>query len=434
MGVPSIAIIGTEGSGKTVLTTTLAKRLSTIDSRGVFLNPQGVATLKYVERIWQILQDGEWPPSTPPGKHFELRWKLEVVGELESEVRLIDAAGQDLRLLFGDDRISKLATLPDALRTVAEYCRAADIVLFLVNLKDFVGEGDSRQRTDNEAAIKGAMDYLSEDGNPRTFSVVFTQVDLYKDVAERSGGWSNIAKTAIPYVHGAYLRGGDVPIFPVSAVNATRVTVDESGVPLRVPVPGFGSDGLDDVIEWLTRSVRKVQSRSEGAELVENEASSVPPPFDGTPAMPEWVRECAWMGALLFENTPAMPEWVRKYAWIGVLLLAVLFLKSCLFSGGKTPGPEGGPTQPQPEIVELYERKNPGIFDDSVTSHGHVRNNGAAGNIIVTSVVTENGKEVDRGHRKFFLNAGETVRFEIELYGIYDVRKPYKVTTGTSVP
>src|SRR5436190_300979 len=102
---PSVAIIGTEGSGKTVLTTTLARRLSTIDARGVFLNPQGVATLRYVERVWQILQDGDWPPSTPTGDLFELRWKLELIGELESPVRLIDAAGQDLRLLFGEEKV-----------------------------------------------------------------------------------------------------------------------------------------------------------------------------------------------------------------------------------------------------------------------------------------------------------------------------------------
>ena len=35
--VPNIAVIGTEGSGKTVLITTLAKRNSVINSEGIFL-------------------------------------------------------------------------------------------------------------------------------------------------------------------------------------------------------------------------------------------------------------------------------------------------------------------------------------------------------------------------------------------------------------
>ena len=53
---PSIAIIGTEGSGKTVLATALARHLGRADTRGVFLNPLGVGTMRYVERVWQTLQ------------------------------------------------------------------------------------------------------------------------------------------------------------------------------------------------------------------------------------------------------------------------------------------------------------------------------------------------------------------------------------------
>lgn len=257
---PAIAIIGTEGSGKTVLITTLAKQSTTIESRGVFLNPQGVQTLKYVERAWQTLQQGDWPPATPPGQLSELRWKLEIDGEVESEVRLVDAAGEDLRALFAEDRVADASSLPETLQKLNEYCRRADIVIFLINLRDFTGQGNPHRRTENEAAIKAAMDDLSASGRARRFCLVFTQWDLYRELALRRGGRRSLAKEAIPNVYGAYIKNRRIPVFAVSAVNKTTVIVDESGVPRRVPERGFGSDGCDELLDWLTRQVREVQA------------------------------------------------------------------------------------------------------------------------------------------------------------------------------
>jgi len=413
--LPSIAIIGTEGSGKTVLTTTLAKRLSTIDSRGVFLNPQGVGTLKYVEKVWQTLQQGDWPPSTPPGQLFQLRWKLEIVGEMESEVRLVDAAGQDLRLLFGEDRVSDIGSLPEALRQLAEYCRCADIVLFLINLKDFTGQGNPQQRTENEAAIKGAMDYLNGDGRSRRFCLIFTQVDLYRQLAASRGGWRALAEEAIPYIHAAYIKSKHLPIFLVSAVNKTKVAVDDSGVPRRVPEPGFGSDGFDKVVDWMTTQVREVQT-----ELAArwNAAAIVPagPPPATTPRTPEWL------------------EYAKKYAWIGVVLLALLLVKSCFFGSSTTSKPPAVPTRPQPVLIDPRYRDNPGLVWDSVTSYGTVKNNGASGNVVVVSWVTENGTEVDRKSQRFFLNAGESARFEMEMSGIKSVKNSHTVNSEATAP
>jgi adenylate kinase family enzyme len=69
---PQIALIGTEASGKTVLTTILAKKLSQATSDGLCMIPIGAETAKYIEFAWAILQSGEWVPSTPAGKLFAL--------------------------------------------------------------------------------------------------------------------------------------------------------------------------------------------------------------------------------------------------------------------------------------------------------------------------------------------------------------------------
>ena len=414
---PSIAIIGTEGSGKTVLTAVLARQLRSAAPRGVFLNPQNVATMKYVERVWQILEGGDWPPSTPPGELFELRWKLEMNGGSESQVRLIDAAGQDLRLLFGEEKVHQTKDLPESLRKLAEYCRSADIVLFLINLKDFEGQADPLRRIDNEAAIKSAMDYLSTDGSHRCFCVVFTQADLYRETAQQRGSWLTVAQELIPYISGAYLQSvliptsKGVPAFPVSAVNKTRIAVDMQGIPRRVPDPPFGSDGLDAVVEWMTTQIREIQRRQN---------SPVPPAL--TPPAPPSKSPIDQINEWLKRN------WCNVAA--GVVCLSIL--RSC--SGGSGPAGPARPTGPAPLVTEASWQKNPGLFDDSVTSRGIVWNRGAAGNVLVTSWVIENGKEVDRRSQRIFLKSGESSRFSIELPGIYSVRNPHEVRTSASVP
>lgn len=404
---PSIAIIGTEGSGKTVLITALARALDGFSSGGAFLDPQGAATIRYVAQALNTLMSGEWPKSTAPGELFNLRWKLRVDGEPDCAVRLVDAAGQDLRQLFGDERIQQPEELKGSLRTLAAYCRSADIVLFLINLKDFDGQPDPLKRTDNELAIKLAMDYLCVDDRPRRFCLIFTQADLYSEAAQVRGGWTALAVEMIPIISGAYLRPSGtpasrvVPVFPVSAVNRTRIEVDEKGIPRRVPHPPFGSDGLEPVVAWLTSQAREIRR---------SRAAPTPPPLP-VPAP---------------EPTPpnSGPGWpiILRNAAAGVM--GLIMLRSC--AGGCSPAP---PTVPIPVMVEARSHDLPGLIDDWVVSVGVVRNDGAAGYILVRSSVTENGREVDRQGQRLFLGAGESGRFRIELPGINAVRNPHEVHT-----
>lgn len=345
--VPTIAIIGLEGSGKTVLTVTLAKRLSTIDARGVFLNPQGVKTLKYVENVWQTLQSGEWPPSTPPGELFELRWKLQLVGESECDVRLIDAAGQDLRLLFGDEQIDAVDSLPAHLQALADYCRSADIVLFLVNLKDYVGQGNPEQRTANEAAIKSAMDYLDGSARRKRVCLILTQTDLYEELARERGGWLELVAHAIPYIFSAHVQVQHVAVHPVSSVADTRVVVDETGTPRRVPVAGFRSEGLDEVIDWLKTQVREVK-----AELEEEAAHASEPP-----------------GSTKGTTPPPDETWQVVVGWIIAVVIGIFLLRGCIPGCGAredAPEPHEVPRPPPRPAVTFDWDINWGRFYDDI--------------------------------------------------------------------
>lgn len=255
---PRIAIIGTEGSGKTVLITMLAKRFSQANESSLFLNPLDATTLRFVERNYHILASGDWPPSSPVGQLFNLHWRLEKGGSPEwfCEIRLADSAGQDLRRVFGDDQ--PLESLPDQLKVLAEYSRQADIVICLVNLKDFRGEPDDMRRTDNEAVIKSALDYLISDATrQRHLCLLFTQADLFRQFAEKCGGWGNVAKKFLPYIHGAHVLNGRVSVAAVAAVADTAVR-EIDGRPSRVPAHGFRSEGLDSVMQWVSGKAHDV--------------------------------------------------------------------------------------------------------------------------------------------------------------------------------
>ncbi|MDR2438506.1 MAG: hypothetical protein LBE12_03910, partial [Planctomycetaceae bacterium] len=57
--IPQVAIVGTEGSGKTVLASVWAKRMTQRQDE-IFLDPKGFNTGMYVERVWATLNRGEW--------------------------------------------------------------------------------------------------------------------------------------------------------------------------------------------------------------------------------------------------------------------------------------------------------------------------------------------------------------------------------------
>jgi hypothetical protein len=194
---PRIAIVGTQGCGKTVFITTLAKRLSMFDHKqGAFLNPADTKTLKYVERNWQLLQSGEWPPLTPAGQSFALEWSfMPGGGSPECRLHLVDMAGHDLRQIFSDDRMEKLHELPADLQALTRYCLDADILVFVVNLGDFIGEGNAEQRTDSEAALHAAMTYLRS--RQKRCCLLFAQADLYEDYVKTNGGWQEVARTQL---------------------------------------------------------------------------------------------------------------------------------------------------------------------------------------------------------------------------------------------
>ena len=251
MANPSIAIIGLEGSGKTVLMTVLAKRIATPSDKGYYLEPIGVQTMRRVESAWTTLQQGEWPPSTPPGEMFNLYWVLHInrnAQNIDADIRLVDLAGQDIRQMFNNDDFRNAA--PEHLQPLVEYISNASTVLLVLNIKDYIAETDNERRIDNQIVLKSALDQLSKS---KKVMIVFTQYDQYDEYLKLNGGLDAFYQQYIPYIYSTYIATKAIPTTCVSAVNDTEVKINEAG--RRVPVPNFTSRGLEELQEWLVDEI-----------------------------------------------------------------------------------------------------------------------------------------------------------------------------------
>lgn len=243
---PKVAVIGTEGSGKTVFIATLAYRLGEVEPTWL-LDPVDMKTQAYVTQVWETLRNGEWPSFTSQAALHDLRWKLRHSDGPAAELQLVDASGHRLRELFTGD----MKEIPEHLRPLANYCQGADLVILLINLQDFLGEAAGEQRAYNEMALKFALDFVGARHGEKHCCAVFTQVDQYGELLEKHGTWHDVAQAVVPKLWSVHFRDGKIPIFGLSAVDGTEIRPDEQGRPRRFPALDFTSTGFKPLVDWF---------------------------------------------------------------------------------------------------------------------------------------------------------------------------------------
>ena len=248
-----VAIVGVEGSGKTVMLAGLGELYSKPDEQGYFLSPKNFATASYVADKIARMRQGEWPTATAEDVLQGLDWSLKhkrADGRPTGvcEISCLDFAGEVYREAFGI-RAESGADASKEAEELRRYVREADDIIVLVNLRDVIvnGIGDSRVRESvwiTKAILQYAFELSARRSEPRA-SIVLTQADSYSETIRACGGAKEVLEEYLRDVANNY---GWLDVFAVQAVD--RTGLDDDGQ--MIPAKGFKLDGLKPIMGWIT--------------------------------------------------------------------------------------------------------------------------------------------------------------------------------------
>ncbi len=246
-----VAIVGVEGSGKTVMLAVLGALYSQPDGNGYFLEPQDPETLAYVRRVCGRLQKGQWPSATETDCAFGLKWHLrrqspksrksKVVGE----VSCLDFAGEVYRAAFSGGTARGLTAQVSELKS---YLLGADTIILLLNLRDSVTRGIEDQRAvDAEFSALKMLKFVLEPEDaaqhlPRVL-LALSQADAYSSTIEACGGPGETLRKYLSLVASSF------GYLDVVAVNSCGTTIDDQGD--CVPDCKLSLVGLKPMVDWM---------------------------------------------------------------------------------------------------------------------------------------------------------------------------------------
>ena len=242
-----IAIVGVEGSGKTVMMAAMGEQWERPDERGYFLSPENAEAFGFSKSVMAILRSGKWPSASSHDEVRHLDWSLQrrQDGNLEkiADISMLDYAGEVYRQTFGGE---KREGYDSQVATLRSHVDEADVLIVLVNLSDVISGSMSNRRTrDAMWLTKSVLDYALGDKPRRPHAaIVFTQADSYREIISANGGTAATLKKYLPHVANLY---DDLPIFTASAID--RTVIGSDGLP--IPAPGFQSVGLRELVDWM---------------------------------------------------------------------------------------------------------------------------------------------------------------------------------------
>ena len=258
-GTKSVAIVGVEGSGKTVMLAGLGALYSLPDGDGYFLSPQNFSTAAYVADKIQRMRRGEWPAATAGDEMQGLDWTLrrKTTGQCPSDacgVSFLDFAGEVYRTAFGIRKNDGHAELAKEAESLRQYIRGADDLIVLINLRDVINKGVDDHRTQESMWItneilKYAMDESNGRLRPRA-AIVLSQADSYEATIKACGGPAGVLKKYLPHVWANY---DWLDILTASAIG--KDALDDDGNTL--PDKELQFTGLKPIVEWIKQSLEE---------------------------------------------------------------------------------------------------------------------------------------------------------------------------------
>lgn len=243
----NVAIVGVEGSGKTVLLACFGEHYKKPDENGYFLKPKDFETIAYTSSIVARLHEGVWPSATAEDSFVDLSWQLwhsdgpKAPATQQGEISFFDFAGEVYRKAYGAGR-PKDKQLSADVKKLKSTVGNATIVIVLVNLADIIQHGLNDRRNIEAVWITGAiLDSLS---SYQRVAIVLSQADSYRDTIQACGGEMEVLRKYLPTMAAQH---GQLEVFSISAIDKT--VLDDEG--RLVPAKDFSTNGLKPLMDWI---------------------------------------------------------------------------------------------------------------------------------------------------------------------------------------
>ncbi|MDF1811215.1 MAG: hypothetical protein P1V20_03345 [Verrucomicrobiales bacterium] len=251
----NIFILGSEGSGKTVLLAMLSRCAA--NSQGSFiLEPVDYASSQYVIEAQSKLEEGDWPSSTRQGELKQLKWKFGQTGHPLHFMEMYDSAGQDHRAILLEDDPALLSSENQRIRMEID---SSDILVFLFDLAIFYETTNLAELNENAWLFKTFLTRPSWQTKQRI--VVATKYDAYQENFNAVGGDTvKVIKNALPTNYSLdHLidENSEVVYLAVTSV-VTETILDGDGNPKRIPEMPLNPSGLINFGNTLVNAMQNV--------------------------------------------------------------------------------------------------------------------------------------------------------------------------------
>lgn len=256
-----VAIVGVEGSGKTVLMAGLCECYKQVPgSDDPYLIPENQAAFKFMEMVPYALRvKRQWPVATGIDNLRAMRWSLRCGNEVIETIELLDYPGELYRLAFGDtEEVSKASVdaTQSEIKKFLDHLIDADTLLVLLNLSDIVNLGENPKNLETVWITRGIFDYAKKLPNIKRALLVFTQADRHAAAIKDAGGVQALYEAKLPMLKCIH---PDLKVIAISAVNG----MDADGRPQS----DYSSEGCLEVMQGILASGDLAESLSMCEEL-----------------------------------------------------------------------------------------------------------------------------------------------------------------------
>lgn len=234
-----IAIVGVEGSGKTVLMAALAECYKKTDSGAPFLFPENQAAYMFTERSTHLLSNKKWPDATSMTSMKYLHWTLRQEDAVLQNIDMLDYPGELYRLAFGERDEEAIRAHQKQLDEFLSHLTDADTLMVLLNIADVENPGASTRNAEAIWITRGIFEFSQKLKKLQRRVLVFTQADRYPELAASPEALRQIYTDRLPMMK---------VLFPDLELMAVSVAgMDEQGN----PVGHFSQEGCHKLMRYL---------------------------------------------------------------------------------------------------------------------------------------------------------------------------------------